>query len=400
MRALKNSYRSYLVLGAIIFICMSFSKTFTQTLRGFVVELMGSSWEAVAEGKSWASSIWNAEKNSFEVLDNKLTVPEEIARLHLENEQLREELRRLGDLHEQEGFIEMKLNELQELFSDTEQLKEPMKRHYQELRALLELQVQSLPARVIFRDPAFWGSSIWINVGQEDNALLSRHVVAKNSPVLSGTSVVGVVDYVGKRQSRVRLITDPGLNPSVRSVRGSKQNIVLNEHLEALIEAVTMRDDLFVSNEFNQSILYSLNVLRSRLFENHEEWHLAKGVLRGGVRPSYRSYGSYLRGVGFNYDFPDERGFARDLRSGEPLENSAQSSSMPILKVNDLLVTTGMDGVFPEGLPVAEVSKIDLLKEGGYAYDLEAKATAGNLEDLTMVFVIPPVNYDHADVPN
>jgi cell shape-determining protein MreC len=63
----------------------------------------------------------------------------------------------------------------------------------------------------------------------------------------------------------------------------------------------------------------------------------------------------------------------------------------PIIAVGDLLVTSGLDGLFPPGLFVAIVSKIHPLKEGGFAFDLEAKATAENLEDLTTVSICPPI---------
>ena len=84
--------------------------------------------------------------------------------------------------------------------------------------------MESIPARVIFRSPGTWNSSLWINIGENTNGDYHRTLIAKNSPVLIGNSVVGVIDYVGKDQSRVRLITDSGLVPSVRVARGGEQN--------------------------------------------------------------------------------------------------------------------------------------------------------------------------------
>jgi hypothetical protein len=127
--------------------------------------------------------------------------------------------------------------------------------------------------------------------------------------------------------------------------------------------------------------------------------YLAKGELNGALTQSYRSSSQILRGTGFNYDFADEEGPARDLRTGKPIGQSDKSANPPLIKVNDLLLTTGMDGVFPPHLQVAVVSKIIPLKEGDYTYEIEAKPTAGDLNQLSLVFVIPPIGYDPEDLP-
>lgn len=73
----------------------------------------------------------------------------------------------------------------------------------------------------------------------------------------------------------------------------------------------------------------------------------------------------------------------------------AQSSApaIPIICESDILVTTGMDGVFPPGLRVAEVTRIFPLREGAYTYEIEAVPVVGNLDTLQTVFIIPPVGY-------
>ncbi|MFT4551395.1 MAG: rod shape-determining protein MreC [Chlamydiales bacterium] len=394
----KTSYKAYFLIIAAVLAVMSIPKGATENIRGGVIASLSSTWERIGNGKSWVIRLWSSNSMKFRIGKQTLTIPEEIQRLNLENEQLSNELRRLRDLTDHERFVDQKLDELKNMVTGVDDVQRSFYKHYAELRQLLKLQVQAIPARVIHRDPSYWDSSLWVNVGNVDNQNFDRIVVAKNSPVLLGTSVVGVVDYVGRHQSRVRLITDPGLMPSVRAVRGYKQNALLSEHVIALIEALTMRDDLFFSEDYNDGLVASLNHLKEHLYKYQEEWFLAKGILRGATKPSYRSNGKFLRGVGFNYDFTDERGPARDLRTGIPL-NDEVGVEMPILKVNDLLVTTGMDGVFPEGLRVAEVTKIDLLKEGGYSYDLEARSTASDLDALSMVFIIPPVGYDESDQP-
>ena len=54
--------------------------------------------------------------------------------------------------------------------------------------------------RVIFRDPSSWSSALWID--------LCEGMVELKSPVLSRGNVVGFIDLVDAKRSRVRLITD------------------------------------------------------------------------------------------------------------------------------------------------------------------------------------------------
>ena len=51
---------------------------------------------------------------------------------------------------------------------------------------------------MVFREPSSWSSAFWIDVGERQNKALGKNIVAKNSPVLFGTSIVGVVEYVGE----------------------------------------------------------------------------------------------------------------------------------------------------------------------------------------------------------
>ena len=103
-----------------------------------------------------------------------------------------------------------------------------------------------------------------------------------------------------------------------------------------------------------------------------------------------------LKGIGFNYDFSDEAGPSRDLRTGK---SPMGKNTLPLLQIGDLLVTTGFDGVFPAGLHVARIQKIFPLKEGDYYYELEAKSTVDRLDDLNIVFVLQPIGYDPDDLP-
>ena len=110
---------------------------------------------------------------------------------------------------------------------------------------------------------------------------------------------------------------------------------------------------------------------------------LAKGEVHGCSQPLWRSQRHLLKGTGFNYDFPDQ----------------AIPEGIELLKQGDLLVTTGLDGVFPPNLHVGKVTKIAPAMEGDYFWELEAEPTASHLDDLDYLFVLKPVGYEGDDKP-
>ena len=276
---------------------------------------------------------------------------DELTRLQLENQNLRTQLESVYEWLSSDQRIGEQIELLKGL--SQAQIKAPdegaksfFQRRIAQLKSHLTNLLTSLPARVIYRDPSSWSSSLWVNVGENDNTTLGRPIIAKNSPVMSGNALIGVIDFVGKNQSRVRLITDSGLSPSVRTIRGSPLN---------------------------------------------EDGYLAKGEVHGSSVPFWRSRSPILKGIGFNYDYPDEEGPSRDLKTGHVVGTS-KGAAVPILKEGDLLVTSGLDGVFPPGLKVGVVSWVNSLKEGSYAYEIEAHPAAGNLNDLQTLFILPALS--------
>jgi len=261
-------------------------------------------------------------------------------------------------------------------------------RRAQELNRRLELQALAMPATVIFREPASWSSAFWIDVGEEQNKNLGQRIIAKNSPVLSGASIIGVIEYVGQRRSRVRLITDTRLSVAVRALRGREQNREMLEHLNALLFSLKRREDLFSSPEEESALLTELTALAQRLGAEGEDLYLAKGELFGCSAPLWRSRGQHLKGVGFNYDFADEEGPARDLRTGVPYDPVWKKEPLALLKAGDVLVTSGLDGIFPAGYRVALISKVLSLKEGASSYEIEASMAARDLDSLSHVTVL------------
>jgi cell shape-determining protein MreC len=228
---------------------------------------------------------------------------------------------------------------------DLEEIESMTKKRYWQQFNLLH-QLKAVPAKIICRSPAHWDQSCWINVGTDTNESLGIVVVAKNSPVVVGDAIVGVVEEVGAKQSRIRLLTDASLPISVRALRRAPDGT---------------------------------------------EMLLAKGEVYGSGQPLWRGQRHLLSGVGFNYDFEDDEGPARDLRTGKVAGAPKEAQNIALIQEGDLLVTTGMDGVFPPNFPVAEVVRVHPLGEGDYSYAIDAVPSAGNFDDLSHVFVLPPL---------
>jgi rod shape-determining protein MreC len=298
---------------------------------------------------------------------------DEVSRLELENRSLRAQIEPVYEW----VVNDQRINEQAELLKS----KEFCQKRAAHLRELLACQLSSLPAQVAYRDPSSWSSSLWVNVGEENNRAVGKRVIAKNSPVLADGALVGVVEYVGEKQARVRLITDSGLSPAVRVSRGGLQNRELAHQLHSLMKQLEKRDDLFTSAVEKENFMGQLQGLTKKTGIQWEDGYLAKGEVHGSSAPFWRSRGPLLRGIGFNFDYPDDEGPSRELRGG-----------VPILKEGDLLVTSGLDGVFPPGLHVGTVAKIDPLKEGSYSYEIDVRPSASNLNDLHTLFILPPVS--------
>jgi cell shape-determining protein MreC len=315
----KTIASPYLILGFVLFCWVSLPRSLSDELRSFTVASLAPTWKWAKGIKQYLSDrperFWGNKKNVDAA---------EVLRLQLENQILRSQIAKAAQWLESEQHIREQMELLKGLDkSGNEQSREFFQMRASHLRDLLRWELMAMPAQAIYRDPASWSSSMWINVGEMDNRILGRGVIAKNSPVVAGGALVGVVDYVGKRQSRVRLITDSGLSPSVRAVRG--------------------------------------------------ENYLAKGELHGSSTPFWRSRSPLLKGIGFHFDSKDPK----------------QTSS---LQEGDVLVTTGLDGVFPPDLLVGKVVKVSRTKPGGYAFEIEAQPAVARLNDLQTLFVLPSLS--------
>jgi cell shape-determining protein MreC len=244
----------------------------------------------------------------------------------------------------------------------------------------------SMSARVVARSAADWSTCLWIDVGPADSPLIQL-----DSPVVQGTSLIGVLDLVEGHQSRVRLLSDPSLVPSVRCVRGPRSAAYQLTLLRQLT-AVLSEESIQLPKEELEILRDNLRLLQGRLSLQHDSAYLAKGELHGTKPGPWYRQGNRLFGTGFNYDYPDALGPARDLESGAARDGS-DLPALPLVQCGDLLLTTGMDGIFPAGLEVGIVDEVLPLKEGAYFYELYARPAVADMDNLSYVTVLAPTGY-------
>ncbi len=296
----------------------------------------------------------------------------ELQNLQLENYQLRSQLDLVYDWLSNEKRISGQadlLKSLQAVVPDA-----ALVRRGAEMKSMLQSLAIAAPARILYRDPSSWSSSCWINIGEENNRALGQKIISKNSPVVSGNALVGIVEFVGQTQSRVRFITDSGLKTAVRAVRGSVLERELGLSLDSLLYQLKRHRD-YKTHPIVQELLQ----FQVRLPVQFQDGYFAKGEVMGSSSTYQRSLSLELKGIGFNCDISDAEGSSRDLRDRS------------VLRPGDLLITSGLDGVFPPGLRVGTVTKVEALQEGAYFYNLKAQPSAVNMADLSSVYVLPPL---------
>jgi rod shape-determining protein MreC len=301
---------------------------------------------------------------------------DQMTALYQENRALKEELAKYKAEFANEKWMARQLQYLKEL--KNREIDEPhwqafFARRAKSLSERLERNQLGIGANVILRDPNFWSSYLWIDAGTNVG-------VEKNFPVVVRNSLIGVIDEVEEHRSKVRLITDIQLTPSVRAVRGEQGARYLMQLSDQLLEILYAKRGLLSTPQIEELTIKSIENLKINAVKGWGDHYLAKGEICGSSFPLWRSRKPLLKGKGFNYDFPDVEGVARDLRF--------TGSGIPLLLAGDLLVTSGLDGVFPEGLEVGIVTKVNLLREGDYSYDLEAVPTFNHFDDLREVWVM------------
>ncbi|MCP5492269.1 MAG: hypothetical protein H7A40_04425 [Chlamydiales bacterium] len=366
----RVSYRSYFILGASLIIALCLPKQTCQSLRASSVALSSPIWKSCGLCRAILFAGPCAQKYS----------DGDYERLQIENDRLRCQIDRICKWLEQQEHLDS---------IGAAQADATASKFTQSLKSTLDATSQFALARVVFREPASWSQFIWIDVGETTNFSLGTKLVCKNSPVVVGSALIGVVETVGKHRSCVRLITDGTLCPSVRAVRGGLQGQVLLDHLEGMMKQMPLQKHL-LGDEYSQ-VCQMIAKVKARIGTAGEIGYAAKGFLQGCSAPLWRCRNQKLKGYGFQWDFADSEGPPREIESGKALDLQSKIDPVELLRVGDVLVTTGFDGVFPPHLKVATVSKIYPLIKGAPTYSIEAEMIASNLHDLEFVQVLPPM---------
>lgn len=387
MRSLK--WYPYIFFIICVFFVCNISKVTSQKVRFFCIGSLCPSWEMCHFFKEKALLAFSTPSFSL-VTENNW---KELEALKRENQVLQMQLENINEWLLHEDRIEEQLYRLQQIQSEEtqEDLRLFYTRRQQQIMNILKLQMKAIPAKVVYREPSSWSSFIWVNVGDKQNKSLQEISIGKNSPVVIGNTVVGFVEEVGMHRSKVRLLTDAKFTPAVRAIRGSEQNYIVARQIESLLQTLQTRQELFASEQESLALFLELQKVSSRTGYFSEDFYLAKGELCGSSLPLWRSRGQVLQGVGFNYDFPDEEGPARDLRTGASLSEK-HGKRVPLLRVGDLLITSGLDGVFPPGFEVATVTEVHTLQEGSSSYEIKAKALVQDFNEIHTVFILPPLD--------
>jgi rod shape-determining protein MreC len=382
----KKFIVTYLIIFATLLTIMSLSRHTSDKMRGQSVALMAPLWEKILGFKYFI--FHPSQPSPF----SHLSIEEEMQRLQMQNQLLEHEISDLQKQFDEQILISSQIAQITPFApEEARALAIEYQKSLQHSLKILKRRIQAIPARVIFRSFDTWNSSLWINVGESTNQNHQMTIVALNSPVVVGSAIVGIIDYVGKSQSRVRLISDHRLKPSVRAARGGEQDFLISEQIEALLQQISHKKKMGELSSADQAqLIQLLKQLKKNVQPLKKTWYLAKGELWGSLFSARLGQNVHLKGTGFNYDFADEEGASRDLRNGKSIQQP-QAEEIAVLKVNDILVTTGMDGIFPTGFQVAVVTQVSLLKEGDYFYNLEARPIAGPLDELALVFVLSPI---------
>lgn len=372
----------FLIFASLLFI-MSLSRPISDKVRGKSLSLLAP---ILAKGDQFKGFLHRFFRPSVYQEKEKR---EEIERLLVENQLLEIEIASLQERWEEQQLLLSQLLPLVPAISEGEKESKDLLEEKKQAMVLNQ-RLQALPAHVFFRSFDLTSPYLWIDLGEATNRLMGEVCVGKNSPVVIGKSAFGVVDWIEEAQSRVRLISDAKLFLSVRAVRGGKQDFLLSEQVEGVLQKIEAREGTALSKEERGALARLLRKLRQTLLPLKKTWALAKGMINGGMLSSEKSGTLLLKGVGFNLEFADEEGVKRDLRRGKAV--ASPGDEVPILKVGDLLVTTGMDGIFPAGFQVGSVTTIHPLQEGDYTYEIEAEPSIPLLGDYSLVFVLPPLN--------
>lgn len=367
----------YLILATALLTILSLPDRFTNQIRSASVGLIAPSWRHFGNLKEMFLKITTVWPSGG--YHTPPQVVKELEMLRLENYQLKLQLEQL----EAELKLDRTIGQQADQLMKSSEQDEYAQRRKEEIFRQLELYSHAITARVIFRESSAWKSSVWVNVGESTNRRLKTRLIEKNSPVVLGTTVVGLVDHVGEHRSRIRLLTDRTLTPSVRAIRGNEQKQIALREVEKVIQLLSTYEGGVIAEKLKPL----LHHLEEGITAQEKTLYLAKGEIQGMRYPIWRSRGAVLHGQGFNYDFEDLEGPSRDLRTGR--SSSSLKEAPPLIQVGDIVITTGMDGLFPAGLQVGTISKVYPLREGSCAYEADILSLVDEFDHLVFVTILP-----------
>ena len=279
---------------------------------------------------------------------------------------------------------------LEEFFSEFKKLEkvenpimishEAQKKRMKALLDYIHLFSRHTIAKVIFKEPFSTSSYLWINVGELYNQKIGMKLIQKNSPVVLGDTLLGVVEEVHANFSKIRLITDPKMVVSVRAVRGSSQLKNIQSKTYELLDTLELSEDFTWEKKGElKEMLFSL---QQELDKEGIDRHYAIGELVGSEYSPFFAYHSVLVGDGFHI---------RQENRKLALNTIYPGFKEIAIKKGDLLKTTRLDGIFPAGLKVAIVTETEYSQLGKPLYSIQAKPILENIHELEYVQILPPV---------
>jgi cell shape-determining protein MreC len=183
----KISYKPYAFLALLLLLMLSMPFQTAEKMRSAAVATISPPWR-----------MFHFLKESFfkigSILPGRVSpeVSKELDQLRLQNQNLQTQLEMVRAHLTSEEVIREKVSLLQKADSSSKFFHKKIG----ELFRFIDLQSDAVMGKVIFREPASWSSSFWINVGEQTNTALGKQVIGKNSPVVVGTNIVGVIECV------------------------------------------------------------------------------------------------------------------------------------------------------------------------------------------------------------
>ena len=234
-------------------------------------------------------------------------------------------------------------------------------------------------AKIIFKEPFSSSSFAWINLGELYNQKIGGKILAKNSPVVVGDVLVGVVEEVFLNYSKIRLITDPNLVVSVRAIRGDQQLKNLDSKVMELLDCLELTEDFKWADK--EQLKVTLTSLHEQLEKDGNDRYFAYGEIYGREYSPFLAFQNELIGDGFHLKVEE-----RLLRTS----TESRGFKDVIIKKGDLLVTTGLDGLFPKGFKVGIVTDVSPAQIGRLAHKIKARSILENIHEVQFVQILPP----------